>query len=360
MYFGPIPLLMIYLGYVSVVPVMVGSLISFYQFFKTKERFIIFQGMGYMLWAFFLFFTAFSFQFKSISSLQTAFSLLVVAEFCAILFVDSISRESFDIRKFVILTFVSGVFLVLIFTPNSLIFVNSGLGEQFLNASDLTFLALFILLMIGTCILFYFTAMLVRKAPKSLRFYIIIAFIGNLIGVVIAPISLGAGLDKIFPGISFILVGFGQLVVAIPFAAQPKICYVLPFKASSLTIVETTGGIPIFSYKWVKKEEMDDGLFSGIIHAITQILNESVNAGNINEIYMDEAILIVRRSRKYPIACILVSTRSSKFLRQALKSFADRFFKDFAPNFANPNEMEQFRPASNLVGEYFPFIPEYD
>ena len=75
---------------------------------------------------------------------------------------------------------------------------------------------------------------------------------------------------------------------------------------------------------------------------------------------MDEAILIVRRSRKYPIDCILVSTRSSKFLRQALKSFADRFFKDFAPNFANPNEMEQFRPASNLVAEYFPFIPEYD
>ncbi|MFX1452643.1 MAG: hypothetical protein ACFFCM_17530, partial [Promethearchaeota archaeon] len=115
MYFGPIPLLMIYLGYISVVPVIIGSLISFYQFLKTKKRFIIFQGTGYTFWALFLFFTAVSFQFKSISSLQIAFSLLVIAEFCAILFVDSISRESFDIRKFVVLTFVSGVFLVSIF-----------------------------------------------------------------------------------------------------------------------------------------------------------------------------------------------------------------------------------------------------
>ncbi len=360
MYFGPIPLLMIFLGYISVVPVFIGSLISFYQFFKTNERFIIFQGVGYLFWALFLLFTAYSFQIKLSSSLQTAFSLLVVAEYCAILFVDSISRESFDIRKFVVLTFVSGVFLVSIFSSNSMIFVTSGYGEDFLDVSELAFLSFFFLLMIGTCILFYFSVMLVRKAPKNLRFHIFIAFIGNLIGVVLASISLGLGFDKIFPGISFLLVGFGQLIVAIVFAAQPKLSYVLPFKASSLTIVETTGGIPIFSYKWVKKEEMDEGLFSGIIHAITQILNESVKAGNINEISLDEAILIVRRSRKYPIACILVSTKSSKSLRQALNSFAERFFKDFAPNFANPNEMEQFSPATKLVAEYFPFVPEYD
>ena len=156
MYFGPIPPLMIILGYISVVPVFLGSIISFNQFLQTRKRFIIFQGVGYAAWAAFLFFTAFSFQFKLIFSIRTAFTLLVFAEFCVILFVDSISREIFDTRKFVLLSFVSGVFIILIYMPDLMKFVISGYGEGFLDVNDLVFLNLFILLMIGTFILFYF------------------------------------------------------------------------------------------------------------------------------------------------------------------------------------------------------------
>jgi hypothetical protein len=61
-----------------------------------------------------------------------------------------------------------------------------------------------------------------------------------------------------------------------------------------------------------------------------------------------------------PFTYVIVTTRSSKALRQALSEFAAAF----DAKFNNPGEsvtfVGQFEPALELIEEIFPFVPIYD
>ena len=75
---------------------------------------------------------------------------------------------------------------------------------------------------------------------------------------------------------------------------------------------------------------IDHDLFSGMFQGISLILNEAVGKGNVREIVLDEGILLIKRSKKHPVACVLIVSKSSKSLRQALNAFSEKFFKEFA------------------------------
>ncbi|MHA1378999.1 MAG: hypothetical protein ACTSRG_11510 [Candidatus Helarchaeota archaeon] len=117
----------------------------------------------------------------------------------------------------------------------------------------------------------------------------------------------------------------------------------------------------MFSYVWTKSEQpIDPMLFSGMMQAINQFVEDSVKKGNVREIHLDKAILILQRSDKYPVICVLIVTKSSHFMRHTLNIFAENFFEKFAAFFSQPNKISNFKPASNLIDEYFAFIPKYE
>jgi hypothetical protein len=100
--------------------------------------------------------------------------------------------------------------------------------------------------------------------------------------------------------------------ITIAFARQPKLAYVLPFKAYRLTVLDTGGGTPIYNHTWQpSKEQVDETLFSGMLQGVSVILKESLNQGNVREISMDEGIMILQRSLAKNIACVLVASKSS-------------------------------------------------
>ncbi len=83
------------------------------------------------------------------------------------------------------------------------------------------------------------------------------------------------------------------------FAKKPKLGYVLPFKALRLTIINTESGIAIFTHDWTKDESLvDNVLFSGMMQGISGILNESLKKGNIKEIILDKANLLIEHSAR--------------------------------------------------------------
>jgi len=116
----------------------------------------------------------------------------------------------------------------------------------------------------------------------------------------------------------------------------------------------------MFNYVWSQKDDVDPQLFSAMLQALTSFMNEALGKGNIREIHLDQAILLVQSSEEYPIACVLVATRATKALRQALNSFTIQFFKDYSQFFDNPGQIDKFESASKLVEEHFPFVAQYD
>ena len=128
----------------------------------------------------------------------------------------------------------------------------------------------------------------------------------------------------IFAGSWLILMSSSSILWGLIFVKQPKLAYILPFKAVRLTVIETNGGIPLFTHAWSSEGLIDDSLFTGMLHATSQFMDESLKRGNVHEVHLEKAILLIQSSEKYPISSILLVTKSSRSLRHALNKFAER------------------------------------
>jgi hypothetical protein len=236
------------------------------------------------------------------------------------------------------------------------------LGWLPLWSASLSFIIIFLCLFQLTCGSYlYYSLLIYRNAPKKLKSLSYLNVIAGFLFVVVVPITiLLVNIVKIST-LNLIPTGIAFLLVAIAFASQPKLAFILPFKALRLSVIETNSGISLFTHVWSKMDDLiDDQLFSGMLQGISQILNEALKKGEIRDINLEKATLMIKRSDEYSIACVLVATKSSRTLRHALNSFAERFFTKYAPYFSKPHNMDNFNSASELVEERFSFIPEYD
>ena len=159
----------------------------------------------------------------------------------------------------------------------------------------------------------------------------------------------------------YLLMSIGLILIAYVVSHEPKLLFVLPFKAIRLTVLDTGAGIPLYTHTWMQNNEIvDEDLFSGVLQGISGILKESLNKGDVQEIRMTGAIIIAYRIPEYPIAFVLVATRPSQTLRDALKTFAVRFCDEFHTCFATLTNVGQFSPAERLVTACFPHVPVYN
>ncbi len=346
---------------ISIIPLLVPCLLFFYQFIKRRERFILLVSLSWFFWTLFIINSLLSILNASVSLVKLGGVLMVPLTFSFILFIDSISRESVDPKKLVIITAASMSYLIIHLTPGSIIIFKFPNGYLYFNATAADFLlySFLMLLIEGNSI--FFLAKIYRNAPKSLKYYASIGFYSQLLSACIFGISGILNLETSIPGITYSIIGFGTLPLSIVFLKKPQIAFILPFKALRLMVIETKSGLPLFTHIWnVKEDTVSEALFSGMLQGISIILNESVKKGNVREIHLEQAVLIIRRSEKFTGACVLVTTKSSRSLRQALDAFADKFFKKFSPYFSEPSNTDNFKPASDLIMDYFAFIPEYD
>ena len=96
-----------------------------------------------------------------------------------------------------------------------------------------------------------------------------------------------------------------------------------------------------------------------VLQAVGSILDEILKKGEVREIKMDRAVLLIQHNKKYPVASVLVTTKSSKSLRYGLKKFNTQFIDKFESSFGGLYEVSRFKEASALVQEIFDFIPDY-
>ncbi|MDF1541369.1 MAG: hypothetical protein P1Q69_20895 [Candidatus Thorarchaeota archaeon] len=90
------------------------------------------------------------------------------------------------------------------------------------------------------------------------------------------------------------------------------------------------------------------------------ILDKSVQKGAVREILLENGVLVLQRTYKFSVACVLVATKSSQTLRHALDEFAEAFYNEYEEHFDNLNEVAKFASATKLVDEHFGFVPTVD
>ncbi len=355
------------IGIISIIPVCIAFIITFSHYIKNRYQHNLFFML---LWLFnvswfllntlaFLFFSLWD-PYLSRNLLGVTIFIFLPIGLMLILVMDSISREYLDYKKLMVWTAIATTTIIFLFDPNQYYILNSNniLYWELTGALEICFSSLFLFY---ATLYFYYAVRIYLKAPKTLKNSAYLNLISALIQIIILPILMQLVIDGVLvPG--FELIGFSifSLLVSISFGSQP-LAFVLPFKVIRLTVIETKGGIRLFSHDWVKMDNIvDEDLFSGMLQAISRILDESLKRGDIREIALENAVLILKRSKIFPVACLLVTSKSTIILKQALNSFAESFFKKYSQFFENFSETSNFNSAIKLIHERFSFVPQYE
>lgn len=288
------------------------------------------------------------------------YSILLTA-ISTFLLVDSLTRDTIDAKKLIVFFIVTTIFVIMSLDQSSLYFGEKANGEiGVIYREDFSVLVTVVASMIGGVFLYYMIV-INHAAPKSLKQHTQLGLLTGLLQGVLVPLIVLAGLRDMYPGIAMLVISFGLFPWTIAAVRQPKVAYILPFRVMKLMVIDTLGGLPFFSHTWDEQSNLvDDSLFSGMLQGIGMILDESVKRGGIREISLENAIIIMRRSEHYPVACVLVANKSTQTLRHALESFAVAFFEKYAQYFDNVGEISKFADATELIKIHFAFVPEYN
>ena len=342
------PSVYVIIGYTCAVTIGFVFLLTFKQYLKHHYQHVLYMALmwfSYLMWC--LFHTTGSLLGSAELYTYVGCFSLIPAAFCVVLLGDTITRDSFDAKKLVAVTFLS-VYYVALVLSSTMIMVNNGPirgMKPFLSKYDASG-ALFLLLVISFNTLFYYMLRVHQKAPNVLKKYTRLLFLGAFIITIVGSV-LFIALDKYVPGMFFITFAIGSVLISIAFYKQPRLAFFLPFKALRMIVVNTESGISLYTYTWLKEEaDVDKNLISGMVQGISLILKQSLKRGNVREISLDEGVMIIHRSSQFDIACVLISSRSSRALREALEAFAERFYKKFSKEFSESWSTDKFLGAA--------------
>jgi hypothetical protein len=351
----------IIVGYSCAITIATVFFLTLRQYLKHHYEHVLYMALmwfSYLLWC--LFHTTGSLLGSVELYIYVGCFSLIPAAYFVVLLGDTITRDSFDPKKLVYVTLLSVYYVALVLTSDPLMGdydIIQGLKPK-ISRYDIDG-ALFLLLVISFNTLFYYMLRVHQKAPKVLRKYTRLLFWGAFIITMLGSI-LFAAFSRIVPGMFFITFAIGSVLISIAFYKQPRLAFFLPFKALRLIVVNTESGISLYTYNWLKEEdaEVDKNLISGMVQGISLILKKSLKRGNVREISLDEGIMIIHRNEEYDIACVLISSKSSRALREGLGKFAERFYNKFSEVFKESWSTSKFEDATLIINDCFSFIPK--
>ena len=162
-----------------------------------------------------------------------------------------------------------------------------------------------------------------------------------------------------FNAIGFFVNGIGAFITIWVILKDPRIIYILPFKAYRILVVDTIASVALFKYDWAKAGEVEENIFTMMIQAIGSVLDDILKKGDVQEIQMDQAVILINHNNENSIASVLIASKSSKSLRYGLKKFNEEFVARFQRTLEGSRKVSDFNDGLNIVELVFDFVPSY-
>ncbi|GAB4307059.1 MAG: hypothetical protein Kow0069_04270 [Promethearchaeota archaeon] len=352
-------------GLASTFPMLAGLSMAMYLFAKTRLKHVallllmmLFGGAA-IVFETLLFGTGYY-----VHELLYRHFMLVTA-FFTFRFVDNVSRESADPKKLASFFLLAGAWVAF----NSLATAAlHWLPDTAVNRYDVAYVVMdvarvliyaFVLFLMCETVL-YWTLKVYFNAPSSLGGNRTLALAGGVVIGALPFVGLFSEFVVEIPASDLLLASTGILLVAVAFLREPKLAFVIPFRVLRVMAYQTDAGIPLFTHSWTDETKTtDEALFSGVMQGINLIVAQSLGRGNLREIQLERATLIVRKHAELPVAFVLVTTKTSRTLREALDAFAKGFVNQFGQAVRRPYDDGAYSKAEGLVTECFPFVPKY-
>jgi len=199
-----------------------------------------------------------------------------------------------------------------------------------------------------------------RKAPSDLKRLTSYLLFGSTIFSIVTGVLYAIGsLIKAFNAIGFFVNGIGAFITILVILKDPRIIYILPFKAYRILVVDTIASVALFKYDWAKAGEVEENIFTMMIQAIGSVLDDILKKGDVQEIQMDRAVILINHNNENSIASVLIASKSSKSLRYGLKRFNEEFVTQFQKTLEDSRKVSDFVEGSKIVEQVFGFVPSY-
>ncbi|MHA2293060.1 MAG: hypothetical protein ACXACK_12900 [Candidatus Hodarchaeales archaeon] len=345
------------------------SVISFYRFFKQKQFHLLFLALdwgGMAFWNFFTHLTTFialniedfsnliGFEVEFISTYATlvgliAYLSLIPTTLFLLLFVELVNRTSIDPIKIAIFTLISWVVLVTAL-EGTIAVKDVTIGVYWAAATLYTFRSL---------LYFYYAVRLYINSPDRLRSFAFMILVGVILMGIIPSFNILTVFVPPGAGPNELLFLIGIALMLIPFAIRPQLLFLLPYKTSRLAVLSDEGTL-LFSHQWMSSSDdtINEMFFSEKVVGLSSLLKESIQHEKVHQIHIEESIMVITRHRNFSF--VLITMKTSKSLLNALNSFSENFVQKFDELLAKDIiEPKDYRAASTLITECFPYVPEY-
>jgi hypothetical protein len=337
----------------------VGGMVTFIYSLKRKNRLILLFSSMWLFTSLSLFIAAAAHFYYSTLLMRVMIIPQLIAVPCIIIFIDLSRKERVNPVKITVLFVIESILLFVTFLlpENDNFEVIAGYGVH--NKGVLRIIQV-VFLLYFTVQYFLWSLQTWRKSPSEYKRTAMWVLVGTIVYSIVALIFYAVGgFIKLFNSIAFLSNGVGVLITIIVVLKEPKVIYILPFTAYRILVIDTHGGTALFRYDWADIGKVEENIFSALLQSVANILDDILKKGEVREIQMDRAILLIQHNKKYPIASVLVSSKSSKSLRYALRNFNEEFISNFYRDENDFFEVSQFESAKSLVGKIFDFVPEH-
>jgi hypothetical protein len=311
----------------------------------------------WLMYAIFWFIDAAAHFFYSIPLMALAIIPQLIGIPCIIIFIELSKKEHVSPIKISILMIIEAlIFIITFYVPDNWeIIPGYGIHNKgILRIAQIIYLFYFMI--------FYFlwSFHTWRKAPTDLKRLTSYLFIGSAIFSIVTGVMYAIGtFIKTFNAIGFFVNGIGAFITILVILKDPRIIYILPFKAYRILVVDTIASVALFKYDWAKAGEVEENIFTMMIQAIGSVLEEILKKGDVQEIQMDRAVLLIKHNKENNIASVLITSKFSKSLRYGLKRFDEEFVGRFQRSLENPRKVSDFVEGSKIVEDVFDFVPSY-
>ncbi|MFX0074015.1 MAG: hypothetical protein ACFE96_01125 [Candidatus Hermodarchaeota archaeon] len=151
-----------------------------------------------------------------------------------------------------------------------------------------------------------------------------------------------------------IMFATGVIMLTFVITNEPKILFIFPFTINRI-LVRDKNGYPLFDHDWAKSK-ISEQVFTGFLNAIQLMSEEVVHLGGLLDIDLKEGILMIHESNYVSVG--LVSSKSSKFLRNSLSHFIEDFEEMFEHNLKQGlTDPKVYEAAYMLIDKYFANFP---
>ncbi|MHA2032075.1 MAG: hypothetical protein ACW99A_11355 [Candidatus Kariarchaeaceae archaeon] len=347
--------------FLSAIPLFISSYLLYKQYRKFPDIVLGIMSLAWFSYGVYNFLSAVSYLYLSKNIFLLRSLLLPIFLILVEISVSLINSNRLHPIRFPIIVVFAAAVSYSVFMPNAVGYDYFPNGDKTLVMGGALRTATVYGLVYVLFIYSYFTFKILYHASGELKYWAKVNFTGTLFLGPIAYLTFITKINRDLPGLTEFVFGLGTLISAIAYYKRPQLFYVLPFKAIKLMVIKQGAGLSIYTYQWNGQQSLiKDPLFSSAIESINSFAKIAIQQGNITQVKLEEATLLLRIPENQNLYYALLATESSYTLKSGLERFSSMFYLTYHSTFEDQFvfETSAIDGADRLIDFCFPYIPK--